>query len=93
MEDDILPVIKAWTDRKKDIYSLRFFTPYVLKARDARLEREKPLAPMDERVRAARIAFVTRRVGRRIPREEAWLHAWEMKHGPIELQPSIKEAI
>jgi hypothetical protein len=83
MERDILPVIRNWTAKKDNIFSLRFFEPYVLKARDARLAAEKPAATADDRKRAAKVAFVTRVVGKCMPQESAWLEAWEQVHGRV----------
>jgi hypothetical protein len=79
MELDILPILQHWTTKKPDIYSLRFFTPYVLKAMEARLA----VKPVPDAKRAAQIAFATRVVGKCLPRESAWLKAWEAVHGAV----------
>jgi hypothetical protein len=82
MERDILPVLRDWTAKKADIYSLGFFTPYV---RQARLSRQEVKQPLTDENRAKRIAFITRRVGKCLPRESAWLDRYEATHGKVVL--------
>ena len=77
---DIIPVIREWTARKQDIYSVGFFTKYVRQARDARLNAPEPIT---DRQRAERVAFLTRRLGRSLPTDERWLAAFEAKHGEV----------
>lgn len=81
LERDVMPVMKAWTAKKADIYSLRFFTPHVRLARDERLA-TKP-GPISIHRKASNIAFLTRRLGRCLPRETAWLEAYEKQHGKV----------
>lgn len=81
LEKDILPVLREWTARKPDIYSLGFFTRYVRQAKEERETREKP-ADIHQQARA--IAFLIRRLGRCMPAERRWLDAYEAGHGKID---------
>lgn len=81
LHGDILPVLQAWTSRKPDIYSLGFFTPYVRKARQARLK--AATEGITPKQRAERIAFRVRRLGQRLPTDERWLAAFEAEHGIV----------
>jgi hypothetical protein len=80
LEQDILPVIREWTARKPDIYSLGFFTKYVL---IAKAKREHPVKPVDPHRKAKHLAYLIRVVGRCMPTDQRWLDAYEREHGPV----------
>lgn len=75
---DIIPVIEALMARKKDIYSLGFFTRHVREARDARIKR----GILTPRQRAERIV-IRRRYGGLYPTDERWLKQYEAVHGAV----------
>jgi hypothetical protein len=83
---DILPVMKQLMVKNQKIATFSYFTSAIHRARDERLAREKaeaPPPPMDDRVKAERIAYITRKLGRRMPTEERWLGDYEAKNGPV----------
>lgn len=88
LEQDILPVIRDWTSRRTDIYSLGFFARHVLAAK----KRRTPLASEDcPHNRARHIAYLIRVLGRCMPTDQRWLAAYERKHGTVAPVPQKGE--
>ena len=61
LERDVLPVVREWTEKKADIYSLGFFARYV---REAKQDRERREGAVHRTARTIRRTDAARRVGR-----------------------------
>lgn len=86
MERDIIPAVKATIARKHDIGSLAYFDAPVRKARDMRMvseQKAEPPTPQTEEAKAKKLAYIIRKLGRRMPTEERWLKEYEQLHGKV----------
>jgi hypothetical protein len=92
IKEDIVPAMDAVMKRNGHITSFSYFTGAIEQWRDRRLAREiAQQEPQEEQKKASdgakakNIAFLTRKLGKRLPTEERWLKDYELQHGEVAL--------
>lgn len=87
VDKDILPVMAHLMQKKRDIYSYKWFTKAILSGRDARLAAEAADAqkkPEDIHARAKKLAAMRRLSPGNFTRFAAELEAYEQQHGKVD---------
>lgn len=87
---DCLPVMNDAMKRNGHIKAFNYFTNSIEAARDRRMARvaaeqdqPKEVKEDSEKAKAKSIAFLTRKLGKRMPHEERWLAEYEKQHGEV----------